>query len=515
MKFSLLYRQYDDEARLAENPLAEDMSNAIYDLSIDKAVNAFCRNKESFQYFMEALKAPLTDVEDIKYRQDILLDFIAMPKLLEELRLIFKSYDSLQSDWHEMRSSIYVYGVPNTTRGILDATYESLKVTAGFARSTVSYFRSIHDTIEKYEVKSEGLRGIQSFCAEMTENASLDEIGQISACFQRDTVDAYAFKIRAETDDTLQLRRASLTEAVELTGNSLGKSLKKLFGGLGKGGQQADTGAEIDMGEFHLEDAQTVLNEALYELYLVLSGITGNIYEFFRGLSGELSFYDTGLKLCRYLSAAGMPMCMPKLLPMEADTFRANDLYDIQLLIEGLGRDEIVTNGVRIEQDMDGMLIRGTNSSGKTAYVRAIGTTQIFAQAGLPVCASAANISVRSAVFTQFSSSEKDFHIGDVAGRFEGEVQEMAQIMDHLQPCSLVLLNETFQTTAYSEGAEGMRHILAAIARSGSKYVFVTRLLHLFANMDPARVRMVEFGAEGSGAYALSRIPMEKQHGAK
>jgi hypothetical protein len=141
------------------------MGNTLYDLSIDKATDHFCRNKENYTYFLEVLKKPLKTVEEIKYRQEILMDFISMPKLLEDLRLIFKSYDSLQSDWHEMRSSIYMYGVPSTSRGILDSTYDSLKITAGFARNTVST-SVIRIAIEKYDVNPKGL-GNQGYLREI------------------------------------------------------------------------------------------------------------------------------------------------------------------------------------------------------------------------------------------------------------------------------------------------------------------------------------------------------------
>lgn len=503
MKFSLLYKNYDDSFAVNEGPLAEAMSDAVYDLSIDKAAWEFARNSDSFNYFMEIVKKPLKNIDDIKYRQDVLMDFISVPKLLEELRLIFKSYDTLQSDWHEMRSSIYVYGVPNTARGILDCTYESLKVTANFAKNTVSYFRSIHDAIEKYEVKSEGLLGIKRFCAEMTENASLDEIARISAYFTRENIDAYEFRVRAETDNTLTIRSSSLTEAIEIEDKSIGKSFKKLLGNLGKTTRESDILPEVDMGELHVEDAQNILNEALYELYTALSGITGNIYEFFRGLSGELSFYDTGLRYCRRLSEAKMPMCMPKMLPAESDSFKANDIYDMQLLEEGLTAEEITRNPVRFEENHEGMLIRGRNSGGKTCYLRAIAVAQIFAQAGLPVCASAANISIRNAVFAQFSSAEKEFSVGDIAGRFEGEVQEIAAIFDHIVPYSLVLLNETFQTTAYAEGSAGIKDILEIMPHVKSKYIFVTHLVQLFNEMDTTNIKMVELSSDEGNLHKV------------
>jgi DNA mismatch repair ATPase MutS len=234
-----------------------------------------------------------------------------------------------------------------------------------------------------------------------------------------------------------------------------------------------------------------------------LSAIAGSIYEFFQGLSGELSFYDTALKYCRWLSDAGMPMCMPKLLPKESQSFKANDIYDMQLILEGLDSGKIVRNPVRFEGADEGALIRGDNSCGKTAYLRAIGTAQIFAQAGLPVCASGAGISVKTAVFTQFSSSEKDFSIGDVAGRFEGEVQDMARILDDIKPYSLVLLNETFQTTAYAEGAEGIKGILDVLPDVDSKFVFVTRLVQLFDTMDSDKIKKLRLSAEGDDAFKI------------
>jgi DNA mismatch repair ATPase MutS len=506
MKFSLLYKNYIEEVKESDESLSDAMGNTLYDLSIDKATDHFCRNKENYTYFLEVLKKPLKTVEEIKYRQEILMDFISMPKLLEDLRLIFKSYDSLQSDWHEMRSSIYMYGVPSTSRGILDSTYDSLKITAGFARNTVSYFRSIQDAIEKYDVKSEGLQGIKAFCAEMSENESLDEISQIASYFLRDTIDAYEFKVRTLTDDTLTIRSSSLTETVEIENRSLGSSIKKLFGSIGKGKSAADDTPEIDMGEFHLEDARSILSEALYELYTVLSSITGSIYEFFRGLSGELSFYDTGLKYCRFLSSARLPMCLPHMLSPEENMFKANDLYDMQLILEGLTNEEIVSNDIRIEKDTEGLLFRGPNTSGKTSLLRAIGAAQIFAQAGLPVCASAASMSIRNAGFTQFSSSEKEFNAGDVAGRFEGEVQEVARILNDLVPYSMILLNETFQTTSYAEGAQGIAHILEVLPNASAKYIFVTRLMQLFDWFDPIKVKMMEFGGAGDNAYKVSAI---------
>lgn len=72
---------------------------------------------------------------------------------------------------------------------------------------------------------------------------------------------------------------------------------------------------------------------------------------------------------------------------------------------------------------------------------------------------------------------------GNAAGRFEEEVIEVAALIDRLAPNALVLLNETFQTTAYAEGAAGMLPILRYIASRGGTYLFVTHLTALVDTM--------------------------------
>ena len=52
--------------------------------------------------------------------------------------------------------------------------------------------------------------------------------------------------------------------------------------------------------------------------------------------------------------------------------------------------------------------------------------------------------------------------------------------MDAIIPYSLVLLNETFQTTAYREGAQGMKDILDVFPSINCKYVFVTHMSAIF-----------------------------------
>ena len=126
-----------------------------------------------------------------------------------------------------------------------------------------------------------------------------------------------------------------------------------------------------------------------------------------------------------------------------------------------------------------GLLVFGNNGSGKTVYLRSIGTMQILAQAGLPVPCESAEIAVFSQLATQFSEAEKEFCVGNDAGRFEQEVRELAAMVDTLKPGSLVFLNETFQSTAYSEGAEGLFHLVKYFSDLDISWILVSHLHQL------------------------------------
>ena len=135
----------------------------------------------------------------------------------------------------------------------------------------------------------------------------------------------------------------------------------------------------------------------------------------------------------------------------------------------------------------------GDNNCGKTSFLRAVGSAILFAQNGLFVCADSMKVSVRSGIFSHFSSEEKDFtDSSDAAGRFEGEVIDIARIVNALTPYSLVLLNETFQTTAYREGALGMKEILDVFPEINVKYIFVTHMKAIFPLFEKGEVTVLK-----------------------
>ncbi|HPZ31581.1 MAG TPA: hypothetical protein PLW17_09050, partial [Limnochordia bacterium] len=167
----------------------------------------------------------------------------------------------------------------------------------------------------------------------------------------------------------------------------------------------------------------------------------------------------------------------------------------------------IVPNDARLGSATTGLLVQGANGTGKTTFLRSVGIGQILAQAGLPVPARAAVISVRRRILAQFSG-EDTLSAADSAGRFEGEVQEVAGVIAMLEPYSLVLFNETFQTTAFDEAAAAIFDILDVISEVNIKWVFVTHLTQLYGLLAASgrKVQFLQTSTDDKRRYQVEQI---------
>lgn len=125
-----------------------------------------------------------------------------------------------------------------------------------------------------------------------------------------------------------------------------------------------------------------ILTEALSEIDITLTKITGDIYEIFHGLSSEMQFYDAAIKYCEFVSSAGVTLCTPKIMPMESELTDLTGLRDLLLICEGMTNEQIIPNDLSLQPDLDGMLIRGSNNTGKTVFLRSAGLLRFLPSPG-------------------------------------------------------------------------------------------------------------------------------------
>lgn len=489
MRYSLLYSDRSKDAVKTEDNFIKitdpSVKTAIYDLNVDRAVRLFCKNNIVADYFLSVISEPLATLEDIRHRNGILCDLQKSPELLEGLFSVLKGYDSLRDETEELNGGIFRYGSSESSSAMLDCAYERAYISAHFVRNVIAYIYELDALLSGFELNSTALKALSSFCAEVSGDPLIKEVERGAELFRHESVENYRFRITLFFDSLLRLEKAELV--------ALEQKKKEKFNPLAalKHKKREDIPSFIDIGSSAADNIDFAAAGALERLAESYESLANGLYERLFGMSEELKFYRAALDVAAALKNAGLPLCVPEMLSADCDVIEATGICDILLLNEGKDAHSIVPNDICISGDKDGVLVRGDNNCGKTSFLRSVGCAQLFAQAGLFVCATSFRASIRYGIFSHFSSAEKEFTDNDAAGRFEGEVKDIAAMLRALRPYSLVLLNETFQTTAYSEGAEGMKLILDALPLAKTKYIFVTHIISVFKAFGNERDRIV------------------------
>lgn len=199
-----------------------------------------------------------------------------------------------------------------------------------------------------------------------------------------------------------------------------------------------------------------------------------HISSFFQMLRTELAFYVGCLNLYEHLQKFGTPTCFPRSAELDNKVSSFSGLYDACLAIS--------MNGKPVGNDLENagknlMVITGANTGGKSTFLRSLGLAQLMMQAGMFVTAETFSVEVRTALFSHFKREEDTTM---ESGKLDEELSRMSEIVDHLRPSSMILLNESFAATNDREGSEIATQITTALLERGVKVAYVTHL-HQYA----------------------------------
>ena len=118
-------------------------------------------------------------------------------------------------------------------------------------------------------------------------------------------------------------------------------------------------------------------------------------------------------------------------------------------------------------------IITGPNMAGKSTYMRQVALICLMAQAGSFIPAKSARLGVVDRVFTRIGASD-DLSAG--ASTFMVEMNEVAEILKHATPNSLLILDEIGRGTSTYDGMAIARSVLEYCAgkKLGAKTLFAT-----------------------------------------
>ncbi len=465
MAISILHLK-DSKSRT--EPLSERI---LYHLSLDRSFSYVCADIGKRKEFLSVISNFTDDKEEILYRQEIVKDLESKPELLEQLVSLSARFEELRTSQKSAGKEGYRLNITGTVSS--ESAKNILCAQALCLKRALLFIRAYGDILAKFNLRSIGLQKLYSSCKEICESPDYSKL--ISFCSKYEYFSAnsiWDFKLHLNGEGRIDEYALIDHRYIHITDPDL---KKKGFSFFKKAEERIYPCERLSPSNDGLYERLSV--SALSELSGLFGNISEQIFERFGTIGKELVFYEVALKYLRALSEKKVSICYPAF--SEDRSTRVRGLYDLYLLLSHSNPADIIPNDYMLGQDGGGLLVFGDNGSGKTVYLRSIGTMQVLAQAGLPIPCESAELTVFSQLATQFSEAEKEFCEGNDAGRFEQEVRELAEMIDSLKEGSLVFLNETFQSTAYAEGSEGMYHLLKYFSDRNIRWILVSHLRQL------------------------------------
>jgi DNA mismatch repair protein MutS2 len=217
----------------------------------------------------------------------------------------------------------------------------------------------------------------------------------------------------------------------------------------------------------------------------------------------DLELYTAALRFRALAHSKGLEVCLPQLdepaATDDAPGSRFERLFNPFLLLETAAPVPCdIEHGAHAIS-----IVTGPNSGGKTRLLQAVGLSQLLAQAGLFVPASAARMSIRTGMFVSLvQQAEAD----QAEGRLGTELARIRRLFESLPFGGLAILDELCSGTNPTEGEEIFELLIELLGELSPVAFISTHFLGLAARLERERpielaFLEVELGANGRPTY--------------
>jgi DNA mismatch repair protein MutS len=478
--FSLLYPKGTEDSSHEANSFLELSPAAAHDLGLNELVTAFTLDRGHQKEIRDLFSRLPRDPEVITYRQAVLDDLLANPKLVEGFDSLLPVIDSLyQSSYHLEREMTWLHEVV---------------WRMGELQHIIDCFEGMGESLRSVEgnIHSEGLRILREEIHKAQNDPTYQRLlNELPGLLSRLRGSA-SITIGVNLDAGLRPIQATLLSVNEkpFTDQSL---LNRLFGrrtdreGIAPLHSAPKRQAELDgpvdpMLVPLFADLANVLEKTAIPIADQLKQYAGLHGQLFTNLRQGLIFYLGAIRLIQRFQMLGLPMCRPQILPAEERRCEVKDSYNLHLPLKHLETGSaIVRNDIRMGPDGHILILTGPNSGGKTTYMQGAGILHILAQLGCYVPGTQAVVSPLDHLFTHFPLEEK----AELdTGRFGEEAMRLGKIFEQITRHSLVLLNETLSSTSFSESLYLAQDLVRILRRVGARAIYATHLHELANRVD-------------------------------
>ena len=459
---SVLFDRSYDTSGLALSP-----PDSFEDLQLSRFFKACIAEREKYN-LLSLYYTPLRDPNTVRYRQDVMRD-LEDPVCLTTIRTFSE----------QMRH----------IRGTLET----------IGRIEYHYFK-----------RGWELDAIASYCASVRSLANgLASAGLRSRALKvlRDHLESYlaspAFLEMAEDAQALRLRLGNICYAVHIRGLRISVTdyegepdysaeIEETFARFKRGATKDYRSRFPELGMDHVQaqilDRVAKLNpEVFAQLDEYCSRHESFVDETLRIFDQEIQFYLGYLDATGSVRRAGLPFTIPEIVTGESDV-AIEKSFDIVLAADLVKEERtVVLNGFNLKAPERLIVVTGPNQGGKTTFARLFGQVHYLASIGLDVPGEVSRLSLPDQIFTHF---EREESLETLRGKLEDELIRVHYIIQRATDESIVILNETFNSTTLDDSLLLGKHIVEQLGAIGARGVYVTFVDEL-SSLNDSVVSMV------------------------
>jgi DNA mismatch repair protein MutS len=448
-------------------PLHTPTAPWAQDLGLDDLIRAFNVDKRQAAFIRQALTALTTNPVIIRWRQDVLTDFLQNPELVERVAGLLPRLTNLR-----MGNTL----LGGHKRGILLETADRLAELDLY----LNVVQELYAALNHVNLHAEALRILRQNLLAISQDEQFQHLRAQLPELQGPLRNIRSLTIGVNLDDQLQPRAATLLSINERSFTDSRSLLSRLLGTGTDDNNESGlaplnyTPSDPEQRPFSplFQDLERLIMQSTQPVARALARYVRISSSPLNGLENELAFYTAAASLIRRLATRGITFCQPVIAPADERFSHIEVLVNLHLALRETAQIP-VGNDLTFDDQGRIAVLTGPNSGGKTTYVQAVGLAHMLFQAGLPIPAHSARISPVDAIFTHYPVLETH------QGRLVEEATRLRQICLQATRYSLVLLNESLASTTAGEAFYLAQDLLNGLRVIGVRAVYATHLVEL------------------------------------
>jgi len=413
-----------------------------------------------------------TDLEDIRYRQEIMKDFLKNEMLADEiaeaLSMIktLKDYENMRPARVQQDHSLYIL-------------LEKLRELSVYVNVSEAIVKSLRNN----QIESKGLCSVLESLEEIVKDEHFEKTKQDINQMLEEISSVKGAIVGVNFTPDLNVEQVSVVEFVpykvksKYTFAEIAASMSNIINaGMASnsvGGPPVDTKVldpllvtMTPQIEKHLKRHFSRIKHIMMQYVKFDGAFITEMYEGF-------TFYLAMAKFARRLQEEGYEICMPE-VSGEKGTFQIKDLYNVRLFFAH--ETNVVKNDFSFTPKENMYILTGPNRGGKTIIEQALGIISVMTSIGSFVTASSCVGVPFCNVLTHFPIDE---NLTINYGRLGEEAIRIKEIVDEADDRTLILFNETYSTTSASDGLYLSMDLLHVLKELGSAVIFNTHIHEL------------------------------------